>query len=258
MQSVVARKGVPQARRCDICRAPYRGLPRSLRIRESPAQAVRRQAAALLDSPAGVVASYYAAGGLVFSVALALHGAWQRLATLHAVVAAMQQQPAQALRLLAPDLALAVLSEACLSGHWAVPLQSAARIVQGLVLRLGAAWAEERAASALPGLLLPLPLAACMLVRVAGNLIQYTNTGLVLLFGGLARGFARGALLSIQAPVRLAVTTALTTWRGLAGLASLLPLRRRRQRQRQRPLQAIGGSDGSSGLTEQRLDVAEA
>lgn len=63
---------------------------------------------------------------------------------------------------------------------------------------------------------------------------------------------------SIQAPVRLAVTTALTTWRGLAGLASLLPLRRRRQRQRQRPLQAIGGSDGSSGLTEQRLDVAEA
>ncbi|KAL4447884.1 hypothetical protein ABPG75_005103 [Micractinium tetrahymenae] len=25
MQSVAARKGVPQARRCDICRAPYRG-----------------------------------------------------------------------------------------------------------------------------------------------------------------------------------------------------------------------------------------
>lgn len=129
------------------------------------------------------------------------------------------------------------------SGHWAVPLQSAARIVQGLVLRLGAAWAEvrgsgrvrcaaatqrasqaggaeepmlpkfpaqvgpqppptcgarpppphthastlplhfstpmpvpqERAASALPGLLLPLPLAACMLVRVAGNLIQVSK-----------------------------------------------------------------------------------
>lgn len=28
MQSVVARKGVPQARRCDICRAPYRGQVR--------------------------------------------------------------------------------------------------------------------------------------------------------------------------------------------------------------------------------------
>ncbi|KAL4447885.1 hypothetical protein ABPG75_005104 [Micractinium tetrahymenae] len=170
-------------------------LPRSLRIRESPVQLVQRHAAALLDSPAGVVASYYAAGGLVFGVGLALHGAWHRLATLHAVVAAVQQQPAQALRLLAPDLALSVVSEACLSGHWAAPLQSAARILQGLTLRFAAVWAQEHAPSALPGPLLPLALAACTLVRLAGNFIQYTHTALVLLFGGLARGFARGAYL---------------------------------------------------------------
>lgn len=55
-----------------------RSLPRSLRIREAPVQAARRHALALLDSPAGWVASYYAAGGLVFSVGLAMHGAWQR------------------------------------------------------------------------------------------------------------------------------------------------------------------------------------
>ncbi|KAL4442427.1 hypothetical protein ABPG77_005011 [Micractinium sp. CCAP 211/92] len=191
-QSVAERKGAPQARRCDICRAPYRGLPRSLRIREAPVQAARRHALALLDSPAGWVASYYAAGGLVFSVGLALHGAWQRLGTLHAVMAAMQLQPLHALRLLGPDLALAVLSEACLSGHWLVPLQSAVRIVQGVLLQLGAGWARERAASVLPGLLLPVALFACSAVNFAGKLVQYTNTGLVLLFGGLTRGFARG------------------------------------------------------------------
>lgn len=110
-------------------------------------------------------------------------------------MAAMQLQPLHALRLLGPDLALAVLSEACLrcvfrwrvltatgargsamgsaqpplpgtacclwsrpaclprlphclcSGHWLVPLQSAVRIVQGVLLQLGAGWARVSRAS---------------------------------------------------------------------------------------------------------------
>jgi hypothetical protein len=53
-------------------------LPRELLLRETPQQFARRHAAALLHSPAGTALSYYAAGGLVFSVLTALHGAWCR------------------------------------------------------------------------------------------------------------------------------------------------------------------------------------
>lgn len=55
-------------------------LPRELRMREAPAQYLRRHAEALLASRAGVACSYYGAAGLLFAVATALHGAFTRQA----------------------------------------------------------------------------------------------------------------------------------------------------------------------------------
>lgn len=57
-----------------------RRLPRALQLRESPSAWAERHVRAVLASPAGAVLQYYTAGGLLFSSAWALRGAWLRLA----------------------------------------------------------------------------------------------------------------------------------------------------------------------------------
>lgn len=49
-----------------------------MRLRESPAQLLKRHLDTLLASRAGVAASYYGACGLLFAVGSALHGAFVR------------------------------------------------------------------------------------------------------------------------------------------------------------------------------------
>ncbi|PSC75339.1 ring finger membrane [Micractinium conductrix] len=230
MASVAQRKGVPQARRCDVCRALYQGLPRDMRLRETPQAYVRRQTAALLRSPLGTALSYYSAGGLVFSVLLSVHGAWCRLAALPAVLRAARVDP---LRALGADVALAAASEALLSGQWLLPLLSAFRFGQGLLLQEVAAWVQAHGVRALPPpLSLPLHL-ACEAARLAAVAMQYTHGALLLLFGGLARGFVRGAVIATLAPLRAAGSAAAALRHAAAAAAARLAARRPRRRKQQ-------------------------
>ncbi|EFN56526.1 hypothetical protein CHLNCDRAFT_144149 [Chlorella variabilis] len=197
MGAVAERKGVHAARHCDICRARYAGLPRELHLREPPVAYLRRKALAAMATPAGTAASYYAAAGMAFSTAWAVRGA-------------------------------------LLSGRWDAPLLSAARYLQGLGVHLAVGWAQAHAVGALPWPLEPAAAALCASARRLAMAIEYAHMGLLLLFGGLAKGFAQGALLTALAPIKLAAHAAGALRHGACAVAGLLPHVRRKWQRRQR------------------------
>jgi hypothetical protein len=149
MQQVVARKGLAQALRCDICRARY-ALPPGLALRESRRQRVDREARELwrrlVRSRAGPAVRAAATAAWCVTCLSGVQGSIAGLAAAPRVVLAARARPAAARPVLARFVASSALEPLLLTSTLDLnfPLETLLFYAGGWLLDAAARMAEVR------------------------------------------------------------------------------------------------------------------